>query len=144
MKIYSLLFAVLLLASCSEQGANEELISTKKALLEAETKIAALEAEGDLVHVVYFDMKDDADVSAFITEIEKLRNIEEVQNLEVGTFKNLGDERALSQYELVMQMSFKDSAAYQIYQNHPIHLQLKAAAKSVVAAAPATYDFVRK
>jgi hypothetical protein len=97
-----------------------------------------------LVHVVYFDMKDDADVSAFITEIEKLRNIEEVQNLEVGTFKNLGDERALSQYELVMQMSFKDSAAYQIYQNHPIHLQLKAAAKSVVAAAPATYDFVRK
>jgi hypothetical protein len=144
MKIYSLLLAVLLLASCSQQGTNKELISTKKVLLEAETKIAALETEGDLVHVVYFDMKEDADINAFITEIERLRNIEEVQGLEIGTFENLGDQRALSQYELVMQMSFKDSAAYQVYQNHPIHLQLKAAAKSVVAAAPATYDFVRK
>lgn len=144
MKIYSFLLAVLFFVSCSQQATDEELTSTKKALSEAETKIAALETKGDLVHLVYFDLKEGADVNAFIAEIEQLRNIEEVQNLEVGTFKDLGDERALSQYELVMQMSFKDSAAYQVYQNHSIHLQLKAAAKSVVAAAPATYDFVRE
>ena len=135
---------VVLLGSCSQKALEAELASTKKALSDAKTKLTALETKGDLVHVVYFDLKETANISQFIIEIEKLREIEVIQSLEIGTFKDLGDQRALSEYELVMQMSFKDSAAYQIYQNHPIHLQLKATAKSVLAAPPATYDFVRE
>lgn len=135
---------VVLLGSCSQKALEAELISTKKALSDAETKLTALETKGDLVHLVYFDLKEAANINQFIIEIEKLREIEVIQSLEIGTFKDLGDQRALSEYELVMQMSFKDSAAYQVYQNHPIHLQLKAAAKAVLSAPPATYDFVRE
>ena len=144
MKIYSILLVVVLLGSCSQSGLEQELADTKKALTETQAQLSDLKAEGKLVHVVYFDLKETADISLFITEINKLRQIEVIQDLEIGRFENLGDQRALSQYELMMQMSFKDSSDYQIYQQHSVHLQLKAAAKAVIAAPPATYDFVRE
>ena len=95
------------------------------------------------VHVVYFTLKEKADIDLLIKEIKKLKAIEVLHNLEIGTFADLGDKRALSQYDLVMQMDFKSRADYEIYQIHPLHLQLKKAMMNLLAGPPATYDYFK-
>lgn len=78
-----------------------------------------------------------------IEEIKKLEAIEQVHEMQVGQFKDLGDQRALSDYELFLQMSFTDEAAYQTYQKHPIHLTLKEKAGAYLAGPPVTYDYIK-
>lgn len=152
MRYFSFLL-VLILASCSNAALETELASTKNALATAESalqkanqEIATLKQEdtGKLVHVVFFKIKRDADASAAITEIKKLQQIPEVQDLEVGTFEDLGDARALSDYQLIMEMTFDNKAAYDNYQQHPIHLGLKDNVGPFLAGPPATYDFVER
>ncbi|MBX2870954.1 MAG: Dabb family protein [Saprospiraceae bacterium] len=145
----TLLFALLLLlAGCSNANLADELATTKEKLATLEAELADLkvveEQHAPLVHIVLFNLKPDADQSALIAEIKKLEEIAEVQNLEVGPFENLGDERALSDYELIMEMSFIDQNDYQAYQQHPIHLALKEIAKDYMGGPPATYDFMKE
>jgi len=143
-----LIFSVLLLVSCSDTAVREELTTAQKELATAQAKITKLEAqiesEGDLVHIVLFQLKPDADKEKLIEEVRKLEAIEVVKDLEVGEFKELGDARALSQHLIAMQMSFDDEAAYQIYQKHPIHLTLKDNTKTFMAGPPVTYDFIKE
>ena len=145
---YLSFFFILIIASCSDSAVQEELSKIQSELDAAKTTISelkeAIEPEGDLVHLVFFKVKANADQAAFIAEIKKLEDIEEVMDLEVGPFEDLGDARALSDYSLMMQMSFADSTAYQNYQKHPIHLALKDNTKQYMAGPPATYDFVKK
>ncbi|MEO1518730.1 MAG: Dabb family protein [Bacteroidota bacterium] len=145
---YLPLFALLLLFSCSDPNAQQQ-IATLRSELDAANEIMAsikakIEPEGNLVHLVMFKLKADADANALVAEIKKLETIEGVMDLEVGTFEDLGDERALSEYGLAMQMSFQDAAAYQKYQQDPIHLALKEATKAYLAAPPVTYDFTKR
>lgn len=143
-----LLLTLLLLTSCSNAALEEELTATKEKLAALESELTSLKATGEedspLVHIVLFNLKAEADQTALIAEIKKLEAIDEVQDLEVGPFENLGDERALSDYELIMQMSFVNNAAYKAYQEHPIHLALKETAKDYMGGPPATYDFMKK
>ncbi len=143
-----LLFALLLLASCSDSAMKEELANAKEKIGALESELTELKAVQEkvapLVHIVLFNLKPDADQAALITEIKKLEAIEEVQYLEVGPFENLGDDRALSDYELIMQMSFANHEAYQAYQKHPVHVELKETAKAYMGGPPATYDFVKE
>ena len=84
---------------------KSKLESAEKALAEASKPQAASTSDDDaypLVHVVYFKVKPDADQSKLIEEINKLEEIEVLQDLEVGSFEDLGDERALSDYQVVM------------------------------------------
>lgn len=139
----NLLFIFLfIMVSCSNSKVQEELAAVKKALAELEAKEPT--EEGALVHIVFFKVKPDADRDAFIQEIKKLEAIKEVKELEVGPFEDLGDSRALSDYGVIMQMSFTDSIAYQQYQKHPIHLALKDNTAVFLAGPPATYDFLKK
>mgnify|MGYP000633227520 FL=1 len=143
-----LLFALLLLTSCSNAALEEELATSQEKIAALESELTSLKAKEDidapLVHIVLFNLKEDADQAALIAEIKKLEAIEEVQDLEVGPFENLGDDRALSDYELIMQMSFVNNEAYQAYQGHPVHLALKEAAKAYMGGPPATYDFMKE
>jgi len=102
-----------------------------------------LEEQFDLVHVVYFELKKAETRDILIKEIKKLQAIEVVHNLEIGTFTDLGDERALSQYDLMMQMDFKNKKEYEIYKSHPLHLELKKVTMSLLAGPPATYDYLK-
>ena len=144
---YLFFLLMLIFASCSNSAVQEELSKVQGELEEATTKIAELSAEiepeGELVHLVFFKIKPDADQAALIAEIKKLEAIEEVMDLEFGPFEDLGDARALN-YSMVMQMSFTDTLAYQNYQKHPIHLALRENTKQFMAGPPATYDFVKK
>jgi len=119
-------------------------LATAKAQAEqSAAKLANLQSVRDypLVHVVYFDLKEGADATKFVKEIRKLEGIEVLKDLQVGHFADLKDPRALSQFELVMQMGFADQTAYQAYQTHPLHLALKESAKGYLAGPPVTYDY---
>ncbi|MEM6378993.1 MAG: Dabb family protein, partial [Bacteroidota bacterium] len=97
-----------------------------------------------LVHMVFLTLQPDTDRPAFINQLKTLTAIDEVRDFQVGPYQNLGDPRALQQYDLVMQMQFADTLAYQVYQQHPVHLQLKDIIKPSLAGPPATYDFFEK
>lgn len=98
--------------------------------------------KGQLVHVVYFTLKPDADVSAMVARLYELKNIPQVLHIQVGRFANLGDPRALSNYNLTMHLVFADKAAYDVYQLDTRHLTLKADTGTYLAGPPATYDFL--
>ncbi|HHS96249.1 MAG TPA: Dabb family protein [Phaeodactylibacter sp.] len=98
-----------------------------------------------LVHVVYLNLKEDIskrEKKQLIKAIRRLEEIPEVHHLVLGNFVSLDDPRALSDYEMVFQMSFRSSAEYATYQAHPIHLELKKLAGALLEAKPATYDYL--
>lgn len=98
----------------------------------------------NLIHMVYFDVKENAEVETLIEEIRMLEEVEALKDLEIGTFKNLGDKRALEKFEVFMQMAFDTEEDYKTYQNHPAHLSLKKSIGKYLAGPPVTYDYIVK
>ena len=145
---YAFFFGLLTCLSCTNTSVQQELKIVKQELATAQEKINNLEAqiepEGELVHLVLFKVKSDADQTVLVSEVKKLETIEEVMDLEIGPFEDLGDERALSDYSMLMQMSFANKATYETYQKHPIHLALKEKLGQFMAGPPATYDYMKK
>ncbi len=95
-----------------------------------------------LVHQVFFKLKKGTDIKGLITEIKKLNNIPVLKHLEIGTFADLKDPRALSDYGLMMQMRFANEIDFQTYQTHPIHIALKEKGKAYLGGPPVTYDYI--
>lgn len=145
---YLFLFLIGLSVACTDTAMQKELQLTQRQLAEAQQALSELEAAtaetGKLVHIVLFKLKPEADLDKMIAEIKKLEAIPVIEELEVGPFQNLGDARALSDYALIMEVSFQDEAAYQKYQAHPIHQALKENTLSLLGGPPATYDYVKK
>jgi len=97
-----------------------------------------------LVHIVLFPVKENVsseEKDEMIKQIVKLENIPQVKGLSVGNFTDLEDKRALDQYAITMTMGFSSKADYIIYQDHPIHLQLKKDIGKYLSGPPVTYDF---
>ena len=131
--------------------AQKEALELKVKLLEAEKEKHILQAEiqnnqsGSLNHLVYFKLKNSlsqAEIQDFKAQLRKLENIVSIEQFHFGQFEDLNDPRALSEYDIAIQMSFGTQAAYEHYQNDPIHLELKEKTISFLAAPPATYDFI--
>lgn len=145
---YIFLFLPTLFVACTDTAVQKELQLTQKQLIEAQAALSELEAAtaetGKLVHIVLFKLKPEVDESTVIAEIKKLEEIPEIEELEVGPFQDLGDPRALSDYPLIMEMSFQDETAYQKYQAHPTHLALKEQLGSLLAGPPVTYDYMKE
>lgn len=133
--------SLLLFFSCKDKTVEKELADAQAMIEDLKKQI---EPEGELVHIVMFKLKPEADRAILFSEIKKLEEIQEVKDLEVGLFEDLGDKRALSDYEVTMTMSFDSKEDYKIYQKHPIHLALKAYVGGMVSDPPATYDFFKK
>jgi len=148
MKPNIIFFIVLVFVSCSDAALKEELATVKADLKTAKNTISELktqiEPEGELVHIVMFRLKSDADQAKLIEEVVKLKGVEGLMDLQVGPFEELGDKRALSEYAMMVEMSFENKAAYQKYQAHPLHLALKENLKSLMAGPPATYDYLKR
>ena len=140
--------SLIVLTACSNNTLQEEVATLKNTLQTAQEKITTLESqiepEGELVHLVFFKVKPDVEQAAIVVEVKKLEAISEVMDLEIGPFEDLGDARALSEYTMLMQMSFSNKAAYERYQKHPIHLTLKENLGAYLAGPPATYDFMKQ
>lgn len=149
------LFAIsFLLIGCQQSpDLNEKLDEMEAELIIAKQELADLKAEnianpaGSLVHVVYLNLKEDIKLeekTEIVAAIDDLARIEEVNELEIGDFANLGDARSMSDLEMVFSMSFTSKLAYEAYQTHPIHSQLKIILKPYLSAPPVTYDYMRK
>lgn len=137
------LTVTLLLMGC---GHSAEIQKLEEELSQVKTELTALQTASSksLVHIVYFPLNQEttgADISNLVKQIKTLEAIEVVKDLEVGTFEDLGDKRALEQYKVVMQMRFDSQAAYQSYQKHPIHLKLRENCRTYLSGPPATYDY---
>lgn len=139
--------------ACTNPNLETDLAETKAALQKSQADLAETQqalatlgedAAGSLGHIVFFKLKPDVDVEAFIREIKKLEAIDGLQDLEVGPFKDLGDARALADFSMLMEMTFDDVAAYEKYQTHPVHLALKEKTKAFLAGPPVTYDFIKQ
>jgi len=111
------------------------------------SRTEAVQEAPRLVHLVWFTLKDggnEQECRALVAELKKLVEIPGVQDFEVGQFQPLGDERAMSQLDMVMQMGFDSEIAYRTYQDHPIHLQLKEDIGKYLGGPPITYDYWSK
>ena len=143
-----LVIVFILFISCTDKSIHKELMETQESLAESQLLVnqlkELLDKEGELVHLVFFNTKDDIDEDAFLSQLQSLSDIKYVKSLELGSFKNLEDPRALSMYSHFMQMQFEDQDAYKSYQKDPLHLALKDKTKSFMAGPPATYDFTVK
>ncbi len=145
--------AALLIAGCQQATSqNAELEEMRQELLQTQEKFeratqksgqspAPSDSKRQLVHLVWFDMKADADHRAFFVELRKLEAIQQVNGLEIGKFQELGDQRAMSELELVMRMSFDSEEDYRTYQDHPVHQQLKQDIGLYLDGPPVTYDY---
>lgn len=146
---FFLMMAVLWLCSCSPNTDIQEQLETAQAALDSvKQELAALQAEEKeeeiIIHTVYFKTKpnlSETDLNTFLAEIQKLQQIEVVTDLEIGTFLDVGDERALSDYGIVMQVGFAKKEDMDVYQQHPIHLGLKEKLGPWLAGPPAVHDF---
>lgn len=151
MKLSSLLIlATLIILSCKDPDAalRKDLDTAvfKIDMLERQLSSNTISKSGDLVHHVYLNVKDDltADQMSQLKEaLNQLQGIEQIKSFILGEFKDLKDERAFSDYEIVLSMSFADEEAYETYQAHPTHVALKSKLDSYLAAAPATYDYIQ-
>lgn len=97
-----------------------------------------------LVHLVFLDLREElnqAQRDTFISTLYRLESIREIRQLQISSFQDVGDPRALKQYDLLLQTTFKTEADYQIYQQHPLHVEARERMKSYLAAPPATYDY---
>lgn len=94
-------------------------------------------------HMVLFNIKPDLskqDREMLFAELRRLGSIPQVHDFTLNTFTELGDARALSDYELSIDMRFESRAAYDLYQNSEKHLAVKAAVKQFLEGPPAAYD----
>lgn len=155
--IFSLLFILCLFGSCQQADSTlqTELEGLKGAYQQKSTEYANLQKEmaklraqseidAPLIHLVFFKVKDDiseADKTTLMNTLKGLADIEVVKDFEVGSFEDLGDKRALSDYDVTMKMDFNSKEDYKKYQSDERHLQAKEALKSFLAGPPASYDF---
>ncbi|MEL6190114.1 MAG: Dabb family protein [Myxococcota bacterium] len=144
MKLIIALLAVLAVASCDRRDERWE--SLERSLEETRVELETLKRQqalrSPLVHLVFFDLRPDAQRSAFIAEIERLQAIAAIKKMTFGPFEDLHDPRALSEYELVMELRFASAEDYAAYQKDPLHLSVREALRAYLQKPPATYDFV--
>ncbi len=132
-------------AQAEEQRAlaeNAQRLAEKKL---AEVMALREENGGVLNHLVMLNLKDGLtteEKTPLMAELEKLGGIQGVLGYEVGSYKELDDPRALSDYELVLKMAFRSQEDYKVYQQDSTHLAVRASLKPFLAGPPATYDFV--
>lgn len=150
----NLLFLLLFIALGCGQDAElkQRLDDAEASLLIAEKDLQDLQEslarvpEANLIHVVYLNLKEDISSEQkkeLVAAIDDLAKINEVDELELGNFADLGDVRALSEFEMVFSMAFLNKSEYEVYQAHPIHLRLKKIAEPMLEGPPVTYDYLR-
>lgn len=147
-----LIFAILIFPACNQADLQQQLdacqleLNEKNELLEEAQKTHDQD-DPRLVHTVYLNVKDDItdqEKQELISGIKVLADIPGVYHFKTGTFRDLGDQRALSEYEVVLQMEFMGEKDYRKYQQDSVHLNFKKSVGHLLAAPPATHDFIEQ
>lgn len=92
-------------------------------------------------HLVFLNIKANIDTSILVQELQKLAEIDDVKNFNVNLYKDMKDERALSDYGIMMKMSFIDQDAYERYQVDSLHQNMIMSTKQYMAGPPVSYDY---
>ncbi|MEM6801707.1 MAG: Dabb family protein [Bacteroidota bacterium] len=155
-KIIILIFTLCFL-SCRDTAVNQAdtamLDSLKEEILQLESELLKEKldkdafASNDLVHIVYFKMKEglsSSQLAEAIATLESLKKIEEVKSLEVGDLDNTGDARAGSTEGLVLQMTFASKEDLASYQKNEFHLEQRVKLKDFFGGPPVVYDYFIK
>ena len=127
---------------CHENsGGASTILGQAKSVIQQTENAETANSDKRLVHLVWFKLKPNTDRGDFIQRLKKLDKIDPVRNFEVGQFADLQDPRAMSDFQVAIQMAFNSEKDYQTYQSHPIHLDLKARIGDYLAGPPVTYDY---
>jgi gluconolactonase len=106
-------------------------------------RIQLRKPQSALRHTVYFNIKpglEPNEMERLQAELGRLGTISGVMDFHLGTFKDLKDQRALSDYEMMIEMGFDSEAEYHHYQNHAVHQAVKKQLASYLEAPPKVYD----
>lgn len=157
MKNRLLLFTLFIMTLSSCQPNNELQQQLDLCKTELEQKTEALEEmvseandkkdSPQLVHSVYLKLKENMtadDMAVLESGILSLAQIPEVNNLIHGTFKDLGDARAMAELNYILQMEFYNVEDYKSYQQDSIHIAFKQVAGKYLNGPPVTHDFSKK
>jgi hypothetical protein len=95
-----------------------------------------------LKHLVFLNLKPDIDLELLLLELQALSEIATLDSFSVGKFIDLNDPKAMSNYEIIMEMTFKDVEAYQAYQEDSLHVAMVKKTKSFMEGPPLSYDYM--
>ncbi len=148
------ILGLLMLFSCADPDLSQKLEEAQARLNEAKTSLDAMQVKLDsidiagkekkLVHLVFLKLKDNlrpTDSTMLFKIVSLLENIDGVHDFQVGEFADLGDQRVLSDYGIILSMSFKTKAYYNYYQGVEVHERVREQLKRFLAAPPTTYDY---
>lgn len=148
MKSHIFMLIFFFTVGCSNSAIQEELNKSKKELdaarLTIETLKDQIEPEGKLVHTLLFKLKSNEDAVALGIQLNKLKKIVVVKDLQFGLFVDLKDEFALSEYSMMLEMSFDNKADYYTYLDHPIHIAAQKAGAQYIASPPVSFDYIKQ
>ena len=106
---------------------------------------AGTPASGQLVHMVFFQLKPDADKQAFFQSFETFKSIVAVKHLEIGNYEDFGQPKSdIAEHSIIVRLTFDNLAAFRQYEQHPAHLASIEATKDMLAGPPVGYDYVVK
>lgn len=157
--IFYTLLTIIILSSC--QSSDEAVIEAQEyaTIAQAQAKEAQAQVEKaqatidslvkandtGIIHTIYLTTKpdlSDEDKAKFITTVESLGQIEQVKSIEVAERLNVGDEeRALTKYNIILQMRFDNLEDLKIYDKDEFHAQVRGQLKEYLAGPPASFDF---
>ncbi len=151
-KVFLVLSLLLLFTACSNNTQTEQQLAeaqtqmqkAETALAEAQTQLDA-QKSAKLIHIVMLNIKDDLtkkELQTLTTNIKRIGTIELVHNFELGTFADVGDKRALSDYEMVMKMAFISREEMAKYQVNEVHDEVRTQLGDFLAGPPVVYDYL--
>ncbi|MGH1365945.1 MAG: Dabb family protein [Calditrichia bacterium] len=98
-----------------------------------------------LTHLVFLDLKSDLlpeQLEGIMEKVNQLGEIANVQSFNIGRYQDVGDPRAMSQYEIVLELLFENAARLASYQQNEQHLAIRAELKKYLAGPPVVYDYL--
>ncbi len=153
--IYLILFLLSIFACKQEtSSSSENEIEAKIEKIIKENKLLKIQNDrllkvnnAQLSHLVFFDIKEDISTAQleFITEeFNKLGQIDGVQNFHLGEFEDIGDNRALTNREMIISMRFLNFDDFYSYQKDEKHFAIKKAVAPYLDQLPLSYDYMIK
>ena len=131
--LLSLIICIICL-SCSLDGKQSRSMPAMK-----EAKIFTNPDE--IRHLVFLDVKREVNLDSLIIELYHLSKLESVSSFSIGKYKELNDLKAMSDYELILDMTFTNKKTYLSYQSDSLHQTMISKSMKCMAGPPASFDY---
>lgn len=114
--LYLAAFLAISILSCQSPAPQETLV--------VQEAVASPVISGKFVHMVFFWLKPETDVKAFMAGTESfLKQVEVVNQYHLGVPAMTPREVVDNTYTVALVVTFDSKEAQDIYQDHPVHVQ---------------------